>query len=159
GRAVVDRHVAGDRLIYGLNTLLGSGRNVRVPMDELIEYQVSMIDGHAGAIGRPLSDEDVRATMFVRALSAATGTSGLHRDSVVLLVEMLNRGVHPLMPEHGSIGASDLMHLAAIATVMIGRGEARVGSEVMAGAEALAHVGLAPRRALPKEGLALVSYN
>jgi histidine ammonia-lyase len=159
GRAVVDRFVEGDRLIYGLNTLLGAGRNVRVPLEELIEYQASMIDGHAGGLGQPLPEADVRATMFVRALSAANGTSGIHRDSVQMLVEMLNRRVHPLMREHGSLGASDLMHLAAIASVMIGRGQALVDGELLPGAEALARVGLEPRQALPKEGLALVSYN
>jgi histidine ammonia-lyase len=159
GREVVDRFVEGDRLIYGLNTLLGSGRNVRVPLEELVEYQLSMIDGHAGALGPPLPDADVRATMFVRALSAASGTSGLNRDSVRLLVEMLNRSVHPLVPEDGSIGASDLMHLAAIAMVMIGRGEARLDGEVVPGAQALSRAGLEPRQPLPKEGLALVSYN
>ncbi|CAA9528782.1 MAG: Histidine ammonia-lyase, partial [uncultured Thermoleophilia bacterium] len=158
-RAIVDDHVHGERLIYGLNTGLGHMRNERVPLETLKAYQEEMIIGHAGATGEPLPDDDVRAMIFARLAGAARGGAGLHPDSVTLLGELLNRRVHPVVPRQGSVGAADLMHLAAVAMVMIGRGHARVGGQVLPGAEALAAVGLAPYSPLPKEGLALLSAN
>jgi histidine ammonia-lyase len=158
-RAVVDRHVAGELLVYGLNTGLGHMRDERVPLETLMAYQVGIITGHGGALGEPLPVEDVRALMAARVVGAAQGGSGLHPASVDLLCELLNRGVHPVVPCQGSVGAADLMHLAEVALVMIGRGHASVGGSVLPGAEALAAVGLEPYRPLPKEGLALISAN
>ena len=130
-RAVVDRAVNGDRLIYGLNTGLGHMRDHRVPLDVLQRYQRQMIDAHASGIGPPLDTEDVRAAMLARVSGAARGGSGLTLEAVQLLVAMLNAGVHPIVPRDGSVGAGDLMHMAAIAVVMIGRGEAEVNGEIL----------------------------
>ena len=159
GRAVVERAVAGDRLIYGLNTGLGHMRDARVPLDVLQRYQRQMIEAHASGIGAPLDSEDVRAAMLARISGAARGGSGLTLEAVQLLVAMLNAGVHPIVPSAGSVGAGDLMHMAAIAVVMIGLGEAELNGELLPGGEALARAGLAPIVAQPKEGLALVSSN
>jgi len=159
GRAVVDRLVAGDRLIYGLNTGLGHLRDHRVPLDVLQRYQRQMIEAHASGIGAPLDTEDVRAAMLARVSGAARGGSGLTLEAVRLLVAMLNAGVHPIVPSAGSVGAGDLMHMAAIALVMIGEGEAERGGELLPAAEALARAGLTPIEAQPKEGLALVASN
>ena len=158
-RAVVERAVAGDRLIYGLNTGLGHMRDERVPLEVLQRYQRQMIAGHACGIGPPLDSEDVRAAMLARVSGAARGGSGLTLEAVQLLVAMLNAGVHPIVPSAGSVGAGDLMHMAAIAVVMIGLGEAELNGELLPGGEALARAGLAPIVAQPKEGLALVSSN
>jgi histidine ammonia-lyase len=158
-RGVVDRAVAGERLIYGLNTGLGHMRDHRVPLDVLQRYQRQMIEAHASGIGPPLDTEDVRAAMLARVGGAARGGSGLTLDAVQLLVEMLNAGVHPIVPSAGSVGAGDLMHMAAIGVVMIGKGEAELNGELLPAAEALARAGLAPIIAQPKEGLALVSSN
>ena len=158
-RAVVDRAVHGDRLIYGLNTGLGHLRDQRVPLETLSAYQVGIIASHAGGTGEPLPDEDVRALIAARVIGAAQGGSGLHPAAVDHLCELLNRGVHPVVPRQGSVGAADLMHLAAVAMVLLGRGQARVGDRVLPGNEALAAVGLEPYVPLPKEGLALVSAN
>jgi histidine ammonia-lyase len=158
-RAVVDRAVDGERLIYGLNTGLGHMRDHRVPRDVLQRYQRQMIVAHASGIGPPLDTEDVRAAMLARVSGAARGGAGLTPEAVHLLVAMLNAGVHPIVPRDGSVGAGDLMHMAAIAVVMIGRGEAELNGELLPGGVALAHAGLAPIVAQPKDGLALVSSN
>jgi histidine ammonia-lyase len=158
-RAVVDRVVAGDRLVYGLNTGLGHMRDERVPMETLARYQVDMIEGHAAGLGEPLPDEDVRAIMVARIAGAARGGSGLHPEAVDVLVRMLNAGVHPLVPAFGSVGAADLMHMAAVAMVVIGRGEARVDGRVLPGAAALAEAAIDAYRPRPKDGIALVSAN
>ena len=118
-----------------------------------------MIHAHASGIGPALDTEDVRASMLARVSGAARGGSGLTLEAVRLLVAMLNAGVHPIVPSAGSVGAGDLMHMAAIAVVMIGRGEAELNGELLPAADALARAGLAPIVAQPKEGLALVSSN
>jgi histidine ammonia-lyase len=159
GRAVVDRLVAGERLIYGLNTGLGHMRDHRVELDVLQRYQRQMINAHASGVGSPLDTEDVRAAMLARVSGAARGGSGLTLDAVQMLVAMLNAGVHPIVPSAGSVGAGDLMHMAAIAVVMIGNGEAELNGELLAAPDALARAGLAAIVAQPKEGLALVSSN
>ena len=132
-RAVVDRAVAGERLIYGLNTGLGHMRDHRVPLDVLQRYQRQMIEAHASGIGPPLDTEDVRAAMLARVSGAARGGAGLTLEAVRLLVAMLNAGVHPIVPSAGSVGAGDLMHMAAIAVVMIGQGEAELNGELLPG--------------------------
>ena len=159
GRAVVDRLVAGDRLIYGLNTGLGHMRDHRVPIEVLLRYQRQMIEGHASGIGPPLGTADVRAAMLARVSGAARGGSGLTLETVQLLVAMLNAGVHPIVPSAGSVGAGDLMHMAAIGSVLIGRGECELGGELLPGDVGLTRAGLTPVVAQPKEGLALVAAN
>ena len=123
-------------------------RDERVPLEVLQRYQRQMIAGHACGIGAPLDSEDVRAAMLARVSGAARGGSGLTLEAVQLLVAMLNAGVHPIVPSAGSVGAGDLMHMAAIAVVMIGLGEAELNGELLPGGEALARAGLdADRRA------------
>jgi histidine ammonia-lyase len=159
GRAVVERLVHGERLIYGLNTGLGHMRNERVSVDVLMDYQVQMIRGHEGGIGDPLPDEEVRAIVTARIAGAARGGSGLRTEAVDALIALLNADVTPVVAETGSVGASDLMHLADVALVLIGEGKARVNGDVLSGGEALRRAGLEPYRPQPKEGLALLSAN
>ncbi|MFY9614257.1 MAG: aromatic amino acid ammonia-lyase [Candidatus Dormiibacterota bacterium] len=158
-RAVVDDLVGGEQLIYGLNTGLGNMRDERVPLDTLREYQDAIVRIHAGGIGPPLPATVVRAAMCVRVAGIARGGSGASLAVAETLVAMLNRGVHPRVPTIGSVGASDLMHMAAIAMVAIGRGRAEIDGTVMSGAEAMAKAGVAPVVLEPKDGLALVSAN
>lgn len=158
-RAVVDRHVEGPELIYGLNTGLGHMRNERVPADVLRDYQPAIVMMHAGGIGEPLPREVVRAAMVVRVAGIARGGAGVSPAVADMLVELLNRGVTPVVPRTGSVGASDLMHMAAIAQVVIGKGSAEFNGELLPGDEALRRVGLAPAELQPKDGLALVSAN
>ena len=158
-RSIVECALASDDPVYGLNTGLGSRRDERLSADVLVDYQQQIVFSHAGAIGDPLSDEDVRAAMLVRAIGIARGGAGASLPVLVGLLELLNRGVHPLVPEFGSIGAADLGHLAAIAAVLIGHGRARVDGVVLTGGEALSRVGLTPLALRPKDGLALISAN
>src|SRR5260370_5102334 len=159
GRAVVERVLVGDTLIYGLNTGLGHLRNQRVSYEQLLEYQVSIITSHAGGVGSPLPDEDVRAMMLARIAGMARGGAGVHPGALPTPVAILNTGVHPIVPEVGSVGASDLMHMAAIALVAIGQGQARCAGEVLPGGEALARAGIVPYVPQPKDGLALINAN
>jgi histidine ammonia-lyase len=158
-RAVVDRLVSGDKLVYGLNTGLGHGRNERVPVDVLEAGQADVVRAHAGGLGPPLRVEIVRAAMAVRVAGIARGGSGASPAIAETYVALLNAGVHPVVPLVGSIGASDLMHMAAIALVAMGEGEAEVGGERMPGGQALARAGIAPVRLGPKDGLTVISAN
>ncbi|MDX6541878.1 MAG: histidine ammonia-lyase [Gaiellales bacterium] len=158
-RAVVERLIAGERLIYGLNTGLGHMRDERVEIGVLQRYQRQMIEGHASGVGPSLTTADVRAAMLARISGAARGGAGLTLEAVQLLVAMLNAGVHPIVPGAGSVGAGDLMHMAAIAVVMIGSGEGELDGEILPGGVALARAGLTPIVAQPKEGIALVAAN
>jgi histidine ammonia-lyase len=158
-RAVVDRALEGEVMIYGLNTRLGSQRDRRVSREDLGRFQVQMVMDHAGGVGEPLPDEDVRAIMAARIAGIARGGSGAHPGAFETLVAMLGAGIHPVVPVVGSVGASDLMHMAAIAMVVMGRGEARLEGRTMPGGEALTRAGIAPHRLRPKDGLALISGN
>ena len=158
-RAVVDALVDGPTLIYGLNTGLGHLRDVQVPRETLRRYQELIVIGHEGAIGDPLPTDVVRAAIAVRLNGIARGGSGASLPVAEGLAALLNRRVHPIVATTGSVGASDLMHMAAIAQVLIGRGRAEVGGEVLPGAAALARVGLEPIVLEPKDGLTLISAN
>ena len=159
-RAVVQELVDGDELIYGLNTGLGHMRDVRVPVDSLRRYQEAILRSHDGGLGEPLPTRVVRAAMAVRVAGLATGGAGASVAAAETLVAMLNRGVHPIVSTVGSVGASDLMHMAAIAVVATGLGgRAEVGGEVLPGPEAMRRAGIAPFVMGPKDGLALISAN
>ena len=158
-REVVDGLAAGDTLIYGLNTGLGHMRNERIAAAELERNQVTLVRAHAGAIGRPLPAHVVRAAMAVRLAGIARGGSGASPDIAVAYTDLLNAGITPVVPEVGSVGASDLGHMAAIALVLIGEGQAEHLGEVVPAAEALAGAGLAPIRLRPKDGLTVISAN
>ena len=158
-RAVVERALESGELIYGLTTGLGSRRDRPVSADDLDRYQVQMVLDHAGGVGDPLADEDVRAIMAARIVGISRGGAGAHPGALETLVAMLNAGVHPIVPAVGSVGASDLMHMAAIAMVVMGRGQARVEGRMLPGGEALARAAIAPHRLRPKDGLALISGN
>jgi len=159
GRAIVDRHVTGDELIYGLNTGLGHLVDQRLPIAELADYQDAIVALHATALGAPLATGVVRAAMFVRVVGIALGGSGASVSVANALVSMLNAGVHPIMPEAGSVGASDLMHMAAIGEVALGRGRAEYQGTTLSGGDALRAAGLVPLTIGPKDGLALISAN
>jgi histidine ammonia-lyase len=158
-RAVVDRLVSGDELVYGLNTGLGHGRNERLPGDALEAGQALVVRAHAGGFGPPLPVEVVRAAMAVRIAGIARGGSGASPAIAETYVAILNAGVHPVVPVVGSIGASDLMHMAAIALVAMGEGEAELRGERLSGAAALSRAGIAPVRLGPKDGLTVISAN
>jgi histidine ammonia-lyase len=158
-RGVVEEALAGPELVYGLNTGLGHLRNQRLATGDLIAYQDAIISSHAGGFGPPLPAQVVRAAMAVRVVGISRGGSGASLGVAQTLVAMLNGHVHPVVPTYGSVGAADLMHMAAIGEVAIGRGSAEVNGKVLPGSEALRRAGIEPLDLRPKDGLALVSAN
>jgi histidine ammonia-lyase len=155
-RAVVERIVREERVVYGITTGFGALAEVVIPPARLRELQVNLIRSHAGGVGEPLDEIETRAIMLLRANVLTLGHSGVRTGIVELLLECLNRGVHPVIPSRGSVGASgDLAPLSHLALVLLGEGHAVVGGEVLEGAAALARVGLEPVVLEAKEGLAL----
>ena len=157
-RAVVERVIASGDTIYGVTTGFGSLADVRIDPSQAAALQLGIVRSHATAVGRPLSREEARAMLLLRAHVLALGYSGVRPLIVDRMVEMLNRELIPSVPEQGSLGASgDLAPLANLALPLIGQGEllSEDGSEP-AGA-ALAVAGLSPIALEAKEGLALVN--
>ncbi|HEX8748961.1 MAG TPA: histidine ammonia-lyase [Pyrinomonadaceae bacterium] len=157
-RRAVEEVISEGRVVYGVNTGFGKLSDVRIPQSELRELQLNLVRSHACGVGRPLSEMETRAMMLLRANVIALGYSGARAEVLQLLLDMLDRGVHPIIPEKGSVGASgDLAPLAHLALVLIGEGEAVYHSERMTGGEALTRAGLEPIRLEAKEGLALLN--
>jgi histidine ammonia-lyase len=156
-RVVVERWAAGDAPVYGLNTGLGGNLGHRLSPGEVAAFQAQLIRGRAVGLGPPLPGEVVRAALLVRANGIARGASGVSPAVLAMLVELLNRGVVPVVPCHGSIGAADLVPMAHIGLVLLGRGEAELEGEVLPGGEALARAGLAPLPLQAKDGLGLIN--
>lgn len=158
-RAVIERLVADGATVYGVTTGFGDLADVRIDPTASPELQQNLVRSHAAGVGPPLPDEVVRAMLLLRGNALAVGLSGVRVEVVELLVDMLNREVHPVVPSRGSLGASgDLAPLAHVALVLIGEGEASVdGAGPGAGGEALRRAGLGPLRLESKEGLALLN--
>ena len=157
-RKVIEQIVARDAAVYGVNTGFGKLSDIRVPKDELRQLQLNLVRSHACGIGQPLSEPEVRAMMLLRANVLTLGFSGIRCEVVELLCEMLNRRVHAVVPEKGSVGASgDLAPLAHLALSVIGEGEVFFEGQRMATAEALQRSGLKALQLEAKEGLALLN--
>src|SRR5687767_12308010 len=157
-RAVVDEFAHRDEPTYGINTGFGNFAEVKIPAESLAELQVNLLRSHAAGVGDPLPVPAVRATMALRANVLAKGYSGIREQTLELLIELLNRRVHPVVPSRGSVGASgDLAPLAHLALVLIGEGDAWRDGRVESGGEALRHAGLSPVMLAAKEGLALIN--
>jgi histidine ammonia-lyase len=157
-RGLIERILAAGETVYGVNTGFGKLADVHVRGDKLAELQINLVRSHAGGVGQPLAEAEVRAMVALRANVLAKGFSGVRPELLELLVAMLNAGVHPMIPEKGSVGASgDLAPLAHLALVVVGEGEAFYRGERMAGGEALRRAGLKPVQLTAKEGLALLN--
>ena len=158
GRAVVDARLGDGLAHYGINTGFGALAEVSIGPADLSTLQINLIRSHASGVGTPLPTDVVRAAMCLRVAVLSTGNAGIRPEPALLLAEMLNRRVHPVVPSRGSVGASgDLAPLAHIALAMIGEGQSEFEGTVMPSAAALALAGLAPVDLQPKEGLALVN--
>jgi len=163
-RRIADSHTALLKLaaagtpIYGVSTGLGAVADTAVPAGDS-DRQRRVILGRAVGVGRIAADDEVRAMMAARLAGFAVGRSGVSPATAQTLLEMLRRGVHPLVPMTGSLGEADLAPLAHLASVLAGDGNARIGGETLPGAEALARAGIAPPTLAGKDGLALVSSN
>ena len=130
-RRVVEAAAERGQTIYGVNTGFGKLAHVRIPPEQARQLQLNLIRSHASGVGEPLSQDAVRAMMLLRANVLARGTSGVRPVLPELLVEMLNRKIHPTVPSQGSVGASgDLAPLSHLALAMIGEGEVRVPNPI-----------------------------
>ena len=157
-RKLIEQILGRDAVVYGVTTGFGKLSDVRIPRGELRQLQLNLVRSHACGIGNPLSEAEVRAMMVLRANVLALGLSGVRCEVVELLCEMLNRRVHPVVPEKGSVGASgDLAPLAHLALTLIGEGEVFLQAQRMPSAEALRRVELTPLQLEAKEGLALLN--
>jgi histidine ammonia-lyase len=157
-RALVEKIAAGDAPSYGINTGFGTLAEVRIDKKDLRELQRNLLLSHAAGVGNPLPLPEARALLLLRCNVLAKGYSGIRRSTLELALDMLNRGVVPVVPERGSVGASgDLAPLAHLALVFIGEGEAFYEGVRMPGPEALAKAGLKPIQLEAKEGLTLVN--
>jgi histidine ammonia-lyase len=157
-RAFIDRMAAGDEPIYAVNTGVGLLADVRIPREDLDRLQRNVVRSHATGVGEPLGREVVRAMMLIRANVLAKGFSGIRPLVAERLCDLLNRGVAPVVPSQGSVGASgDLAPLAHMALVLIGEGEAEFQGAIFPGAEALRRAGLDPLELHAKEGISLIN--
>jgi histidine ammonia-lyase len=157
-RAIVEDILTQERVVYGVTTGFGRFSDVLIPREDSGALQNNIIMSHACGVGDPLPQEVVRAMMLLRANSLAKGYSGVRLEVVMLLLEMLNRGLHPLVPSKGSVGASgDLIPLSHIALSMLGLGEMSYRGELFSSDKAFAQVGLTPLQLTAKEGLALIN--
>jgi histidine ammonia-lyase len=157
-RRVIEAALAVERPIYGVSTGFGPLSDVFVGAADREALQRNLLRSHAIGIGDPIGEAETRATILLRANVLAKGYSGVRPEIIDLLCELLNRGVHPIIPKRGSVGASgDLAPLAHLALVLIGEGEAQYHGERLPGAEALRRAGLIPITLKAKEGLALIN--
>lgn len=157
-RAFIDSQLNGKDAIYGVNTGFGLLSKVRIDKGKLDRLQVNLLRSHAVGVGKPMSETEVRAAILLRANTLASGNSGVSVELVEALLALLNKGVHPWIPEQGSVGAcGDLAPLAHLALVLIGEGRAYLDGKLLPGGRALELAGLKPQKLLPKEGLSLIN--
>lgn len=157
-RRVIEQIIAENRTVYGVNTGFGKLSDVRIAPSQIRELQLNLVRSHSCGLGDPLSIEEARAMVLLRANVLALGYSGCRPIVVETLIEMLNRGVTPVIPEKGSVGASgDLAPLAHLALTAIGEGESFFAGQRLPSADALARAGIAPLQLEAKEGIALLN--
>ncbi len=157
-RAIVDEKRRSGAVVYGVTTGFGKFAEKRIADGDTEQLQRNLIVSHACGTGDPLPTDAVRASMLLRLNALSSGYSGIRLSTMETLLAMLNLGVHPVIPEKGSLGASgDLVPLAHMVLPMIGEGIAEYKGETLPGAEAMRRAGLEPIRLAAKEGLALIN--
>ncbi len=158
GRARLEELLAAGERIYGVNTGVGGNIGISLAAEQMETLQHNLVTYLGCGTGQPLPGDVVRAAMLLRLATFATGTSGVRNGLVDALAVLLNRGVTPVVPRYGSVGASgDLMPSAYIARVLLGQGEAEVAGRRLPAEEALAAAAMRPIRFASKEGLALIN--
>jgi len=149
---------AGTAAVYGVNTGFGKLASLKIAPQDTAKLQKNLILSHCCGVGEAMPRATARLMMALKLLSLGRGASGVRWEIVALLEAMLEKGVTPVIPAQGSVGASgDLAPLAHMTAVMIGHGEAEFAGQIKLGAEALAMAGLSPVTLGPKEGLALIN--
>ncbi|MEO8394567.1 MAG: aromatic amino acid lyase, partial [Chloroflexota bacterium] len=156
--AAVQQLLAEGKIAYGITTGFGAFKDRVIAADQVEQLQRNILVSHAVGVGEAFDRATTRAIMLIRANTLARGYSGIRLSTLQLLLDMLNAGVHPTIPEKGSLGASgDLAPLAHMSLPLIGEGDAEYQGETLTGEEALRRAGLAPIRLVAKEGLALTN--
>ncbi|OGD21383.1 MAG: histidine ammonia-lyase [Candidatus Aminicenantes bacterium RBG_13_64_14] len=157
-RALLEDKIKKNEIMYGVNTGIGELANVVLTQDQVEEYQRYLIYSHAAGYGKPMPAEIVRAAILSRINCHCHGHSGLRPVVTETLIELLNKGVTPVMCEKGSVGAcGDLSPMAQMALVPMGEGEAFYKGERLPGAEALKRAGIAPIVLHARDGLAMIN--
>ncbi len=155
-RDYVEKIVAERRTVYGITTGFGKFSTIKIPLDQLEELQENLILSHSAGVGSILCTPETRAIMLLRINVLAKGHSGIRLSTLQTLIEMLNAGIHPQIPEKGSVGASgDLAPLSHLALVLLGKGKAEYKGKILSGADAMKKAGIKPVKLKAKEGLAL----
>jgi histidine ammonia-lyase len=145
-------------IAYGITTGFGAFKDRIIPQDQVEQLQRNILVSHSVGVGDPFDIPTTRAIMLIRANTLSRGHSGIRLATLQLLIDMLNAGIHPIIPEKGSLGASgDLAPLAHMALPIIGEGVANYQGEIISGAEAFKRAGLTPIKLAAKEGLALTN--
>jgi histidine ammonia-lyase len=157
-RALIEQIITTGEPIYGVTTGFGKFKDVTIKPEDTRKLQRNFLMSHAAGTGPNFDEQVVRAAVLLRANALAKGFSGIRHEVVTLLLECLNKGIHPCIPQQGSLGASgDLAPLAHLALVLIGEGQAEVNGKIVSGKEALVDAGLQPVTLEAKEGLALTN--
>ncbi len=157
-RRVVLDIVKQGRPVYGINTGFGALASKQIAVEDLEQLQYNLIRSHCTGVGRPFSRDITRGIMLARANCLIQGFSGVTPETIQLLLDFINFGLHPVIPEKGSVGASgDLAPLSHIALALIGEGEVEYQGRILPSAEAMALVGKVPAKLGPKDGLALIN--
>lgn len=157
-RQRIEKQIHDGKVLYGVNTGFGKLSDIEIAKADIAKLQLNLLRADAVGVGEPLPIPVVRAMMTLRANALAKGFSGIREETLQLMVDMINRGVHPVVPAKGSVGASgDLAPLSHIAIVLVGEGRAEYQGEILPGGEALKQAGLAPVALEAKEGLALIN--
>ena len=155
-RAYIEEKLENNAVIYGLTTGFGKFANVKISMEDTVRLQKNLIRSHTCSLGDCFDQKYVRAAMLLRANALARGNSGIRLETLQTLVDMLNAGIHPLVPEKGSLGASgDLAPLSCIALGLIGEGFCEYRGEIRPSADVMQEKGIEPVSLEAKEGLAL----
>jgi histidine ammonia-lyase len=156
GRKALERLLQEKEVIYGVNTGFGALSNFRIAPEDLKQLQTNLIRSHSASVGKPHSSEVVRAMMLLRSNTLLKGNSGIRPEVVSTIVRLLNKQIHPYIPEKGSVGASgDLSPLSHMALVLLGEGSAESHGRWIPGRKALELTGSVPLELEAKEGLAL----
>ncbi len=157
-RALLERKIAAKEIMYGVNTGIGELSEVVLTPEQVEKFQRYLVYSHVAGCGEPIAEEDARAAMLSRLNTHCWGHSGIRHELVDTMIDMLNKGVNPVMCQKGSVGAcGDLSPMAQMALVLMGEGEAFYKGERLPGAEALKSAGISPIVFKERDGLASIN--
>lgn len=157
-RKIVEEYVSNEEVVYGITTGFGKFSDVIISKENTKNLQTNLIRSHSCGVGEAFSEEIVRGSMLLRANALAKGYSGIRLETINVLIDMLNKEVHPVIPEKGSLGASgDLAPLSHMVLVMLGEGQAIYNGKRLSGKEAMDLAGIPTITLTSKEGLALIN--